>query len=78
LSNFGPGDRRDSTGSVFCAYKFEMHVEGSYAPNKRERAANVHNVGKKANDVVLGPDVLKVMLLNYIEQLFKSLWTVPA
>ena len=41
-------------------------VEESYTPNKREPAADEHNVG---NDVVLGPDVLKVMLLNYIEQL---------
>ncbi|KAF8345213.1 hypothetical protein F5887DRAFT_917495 [Amanita rubescens] len=34
-------------------------VEGSYAPNKRETATYAHNVGKKANDAVLGPDVLK-------------------
>ena len=44
-------------------------VEESYAPKKREPAANAHNVGKKANDAVLGLDALKVMLLNYIEQL---------
>ena len=39
-------------------------VEGSYAPNKREHAANVHNVCKKANNVILGLEVLKVMTLN--------------
>jgi len=44
-------------------------VEGSYAPNKRERAANVHNFSKKANDAVLGQDVLKEMLPNSIQQL---------
>jgi hypothetical protein len=44
-------------------------VEEPYAPNKRKPTTNAHNVSKKANDAVLGPDVLKVMLLNYIEQL---------
>ncbi len=44
-------------------------VEESYAPNKRESAANAHNVSKKANDAVLRLDVLKVKLLNSIEQL---------
>jgi hypothetical protein len=44
-------------------------VEEPYAPNKRKPTANTHNVSKKANDAVIGPDVLKVMLLNYIEQL---------
>jgi hypothetical protein len=44
-------------------------VEESYAPNRREPAANAHNVGKKANDAVLGLGVLKVKLLNSIEQL---------
>jgi len=44
-------------------------VEEPYAPNKRKPTTNVHNVSKKANDTVLGLDVLKVMLLNYIEQL---------
>jgi len=38
-------------------------------PNKREHAANAHNVSKKAIDAVLGPDVLKGMLQNSIEQL---------
>jgi len=32
-------------------------------------AANAHNVSKKANDAVLGLDVLKVKLLNSIERL---------
>jgi hypothetical protein len=41
-------------------------VEGSYAPNKREPAANAHNVGNKANDAILELGGLKVMLLNYI------------
>jgi hypothetical protein len=44
-------------------------VEEPYAPNKRKSTADAHNVSKKANDVVLGLEVLKVMLLNYIEQL---------
>ena len=44
-------------------------VEEAYAPNKREPAANAHIVSKKANDAVLGLDVLKVKLLNSIEQL---------
>ncbi len=35
----------------------------------RENPRPMHNVSKKANDTVLGPDVLKVMLLNYIEKL---------
>jgi hypothetical protein len=43
-------------------------VEEPYAPNKREPTANVHNVSKKANETVLGLDVLKVKLLNSIEQ----------
>jgi hypothetical protein len=38
-------------------------VEGSYAPNKRECAANAHNFSKKVNDV------LKGVLPNSIEQL---------
>ena len=32
-------------------------------------AANVHNFSKKANDAVLGQDVLKGMLPNSIQQL---------
>jgi hypothetical protein len=41
----------------------------SYAPNKRESAASAHNVSKKVNGGVLGLEVLKVKLLNSIEQL---------
>ena len=44
-------------------------VEELYAPNKREPTTNAHNVGKEANDVVLELDILKVKLLNSIEQL---------
>ena len=44
-------------------------VEESYAPNRREPAANAHNVGKEANDAVLELDVLKVKVLNSFEQL---------
>jgi hypothetical protein len=44
-------------------------VEEPYGPNKRESAANAHNISRKANDAVLGLDVLKVKLLNSIEQL---------
>jgi hypothetical protein len=44
-------------------------VDEPYAPNKREPAANAHDVCKKANNVILnnvilGPEVLKVMTLN--------------
>ena len=39
-------------------------VGGSYALNKRERAAS-----EKPNHAVLGLDVLKAMLLDSIEQL---------
>jgi hypothetical protein len=38
-------------------------VEGSYAPNKRERAANAQNFSKEVNDIFKG------MLPNSIEQL---------
>jgi hypothetical protein len=38
-------------------------VEGSYAPNKRECAANAHNLNKKVNNI------LKGMHPNSIEQL---------
>jgi len=31
-----------------------------------EPAANMHNIGKKANDAVLGLDVLKVKLLEQL------------
>ena len=45
-------------------------VEEQYSPNKTEPATNAHNVSKKANDAVLGLDVLKAKLLNPIEQLY--------
>ncbi len=38
-------------------------------PNKREPATNAHNISKKADDAVLELDILKVKLLNSIEQL---------
>ncbi len=41
-------------------------AEEPYAPNKREPATNTHNVSKKANDAVLGVDVLKAKLLDSI------------
>ncbi len=44
-------------------------VEELYAPNKREPATNAHNVSKKANDAVLGLDILGVKLLNSIGQI---------
>lgn len=44
-------------------------VEKSDAPSKREPATNAHNVSNQANDAVLGLDILKVKLLNSIEQL---------
>jgi hypothetical protein len=37
-------------------------IEESDVPNKREPATNAHNASKKANDAVLGLDVLKVKL----------------
>ena len=40
-----------------------------YAPNKREPTTNAHNVSKKANDAVLGLEILGVKLLNPIGQL---------
>ncbi len=44
-------------------------VEELYAPNKREPTTNAHNVSKKANDAVLGLEILGVKLLNPIGQL---------
>jgi hypothetical protein len=44
-------------------------VEEPNAPNKRGPATSAHNVSKKVNDAVLELDVLKVKLLNSIEQL---------
>jgi hypothetical protein len=69
-STYGPGDRRNGTGCVENKKRcYKLMVEEPYAPNKREPAANAHNVGKKGNNAVLELDVLKVKLLNSIEQL---------